>query len=192
MSDYNVIADIGETLKKILWENFEADPNLYPLIIDSEEQITLFSPDEMDEGNPKKLSLFLYQVTENGHMKNREMITVNSRTHQYPPLAVDLLFLVTCNTDDRKKDHILMGKVMQVFHDHAVLKGSILRGSLEGKEAEFRLIFNGLPLEETMNLWQSFREKSFKLSVCYRVAPVEIDSTRQKGAERVSLKVEGE
>jgi hypothetical protein len=186
VSDYNVIADIGETLKKILWERFETDPNIYPQIIDSEDHITLFSPDEIDEGNPKKLSLFLYQLTENGYMKNQEMTVVNYGTYRYPPLAVDLLFMVTCNTDDRKKDHILMGKVMQVFHDHAVLKGSILRGNLEGTDEEFRLIFNGLPLEETMNLWRSFQEKSFKLSVCYRVTPVEIDSTREKEVARVS------
>jgi hypothetical protein len=183
MSDYNVIADIGETLKKILWDSFDKDDNINKEIVVSEEQITLVSPDEMDE--EKKLSLFLYQVSENGHMKNQEMTGMNSGAYRYPPLAVDLLFLVTCNTDDRKKDHILMGKVMQVFHDNAVLKGSILRGSLEGTDEEFRLIFNGLPLEETMNLWQSFREKSFRLSVCYRVTPLEIDSTRKKEVARV-------
>jgi len=185
MSDYNIIADIGETLKKLLWENFESDPNIFPQIIDSEDHITLVSPDEMDAANPKKLSLFLYQVIENSHMKNQEMMTVNTGLLQYPSLIMDLLFLVTCSTDDRKKDHILMGKVMQIFHDHAVLKGSILQGSLNGTAEEFRIVFFTLPFEETMNLWQSFREKTFKLSVCYRVTPVKIDSTRQKEITRV-------
>lgn len=185
MSEYNVIADIGDTLKKILWENFETDAAIYPQIIESEDQITLVSPDEMDDGNLKKLSLFLYQVIENGHMKNSEMIAVNTAHLQYPPLALDLLFLVTCSTDDRKKDHLLLGKVIQVFHDNAVLKGSVLQGGLAGSGEEFRLVFHTLPFEETINLWQSFRDKSFKLSVCYRVTPVKIDSTRQRGISRV-------
>lgn len=182
MSNYDVFADIGETLKKLLWENFEADLAITD-IIGSEEEITLDSPDEMEEG--KKLSLFLYQLVENGHLKNREMNALNTDRLQYPPLAVDLLFLVTCSTEDRKKDHLLLGKIMQVFNDHAVLKGSELKGGLNGTDQEFRLVFHTLPFEETMNLWQSFREKSFKLSVCYRVTPIEIDSTRQKDIVRV-------
>jgi hypothetical protein len=185
VSDYNVIADIGDTLKKLLWENFETDAAIYPIIIESEDQIALVSPDDMDEGTPRKLSLFLYQIIENGHMKNSEMITVNTAHLQYPPVILDLLFLVTCSTDDRKKDHLLLGKVMQVFHDNAVLKGSVLQGTLAGSGEEFRLVFHTLPFEETINLWQSFREKSFKLSVCYRVTPVKIDSTRQREISRV-------
>lgn len=182
MSNYDVIADIGETLKKLLWENIEPDP-AFADIIGSEDEITLDSPDEMEEG--KKLSLFLYQVVENGHLKNREMAAVNTSHLQYPPLVLDLLFLLTCSTADRKKDHLLLGKIMQIFNDHAVLKGSGLKGSLNGTDEEFRLVYYTLPFEETMNLWQSFREKSFKLSVCYRVTPVEIDSTRQQEVSRV-------
>ncbi len=184
MSDYSAIADIGETLKKLLWENFAGDLTITE-IVGSEAQITLLSPDEMDEGS-SKISLFLYQITENSHMKNQEMMAVNNGTLQYPPLTVDFLFLVTCHTDDRSTDHLLMGKIMQIFHDQAVLKGSTLKGNLAGSQEEFRLVFYTLPFEETINLWQSFREKSYRLSVCYRVTPVQIDSTRQKEMARVS------
>jgi hypothetical protein len=185
MSEYDVIADIGETLKKLLWEAIEPNP-AFKDIIGSEDEITLDSPNEMEAG--KKLSLFLYQLTENGHMKNREMTAVNNSNNgrlQYPPLVVDLLFLVTCSTQNRKNDHLLMGKVMQIFHDHAVLKGSELKGSLDGTAEEFRLVFHTIPFEENFHLWQSFRDTSFKLSVCYRITPVKIDSTRQKQVTRV-------
>jgi hypothetical protein len=188
MSNYQVIADLEKTLKTLLWENIAADENIFPTVINSDEQITLVSPDEMDEG--KKLSLFLYRVMEDSHMKNQEMINVQPGLLQYPPLVMELLFLVTCNTGNLEQDHMLMGKVLQVFNDHAILKGPVLRGSLEGTDEEFRIVFYALPFEETINLWQSFREKSFMLSFGYRVTPVEIDSTRQKKVERVSLKVE--
>lgn len=185
MSNYNIIADIGETLKKLLWEHFLVDNNIYPQIIDSEDLITLASPEEMDNVTPKKLSLFLYQIVENSFMKNQEMAIVNTDTLQYPPLILDLIIMVTCNTDDRRKDHILLGKVMQVFHDHAVLKGSILQGSLSGSQDEFRIVYYTLPFEETIQIWQSFSETSFKLSVCYRITPIKVDSTRQKEISRV-------
>ncbi len=182
MSNYDVIADIGETLKKLLWENFKQDPAVTD-IIGSEDEISIDSPDEMENG--KRLSLFLYRVVENGHIKNRDMTAVNTNRFQYPPFVVDLLFLVTCCTQNRKDDHLLMGKVMQIFHDHTVLKGSELKGSLNGTGEEFRVQFHTLSFEENMNLWQSFREKSFKLSVCYRVTSIEIDSTRKKETVRI-------
>ncbi|HID19654.1 MAG TPA: DUF4255 domain-containing protein [Methanophagales archaeon] len=82
MSDYTAIADVGETLKKLLWDNIKDDAPANT-IIESEDQITLSSPEEIEPG--KKLSLFLYQVTENAYLKNQEMQSVNSTKLKYPP-----------------------------------------------------------------------------------------------------------
>jgi len=191
MSDYIVIADVGETLKKLLWENIETDSRIHPDIIDSEDDITLFSPEEMDTGDTKKLSLFLYQITENSYLKNQEMQSTNSAMLKYVPLALDLFYLITPKTNDRKKDHILLGKVMQIFYDNAIVKGSILQGSLKGTTEELRITLYSLPFEEMIRLWNSFSEKSFKLSVCYQVTPVKIDSTRKIEAKRVVEKEAG-
>ena len=185
MSDYIVIADVGDTLKKLLWENIKTDSRIHPDIIDSEDDITLFSPEEMDAGDTKKLSLFLYQITENPYLKNQEMQSTNSAMLKYVPLALDLFYLIAPKTDDRKKDHILLGKVMQTFYDNAIVKGSILQGSLKGTTEELRITLYSLPFEEMIRLWNSFSEKSFRLSVCYQVTPVKIDSARKIEAKRV-------
>ena len=191
MSDYVVVADIGDTLKKLLWENIKTDSRIHPHIIDSEDDITLFSPEEMDAGDTKKLSLFLYQITENPYLKNQEMQSTNSAMLKYVPLALDLFYLITPKTNDRKKDHILLGKVMQTFYDNAIVKGSILQGSLKGTTEELRITLYSLPFEEMIRLWNSFSEKSFKLSVCYQVTPIKIDSTRKIEAKRVVEKEAG-
>ncbi|UCH97323.1 MAG: DUF4255 domain-containing protein [Candidatus Aminicenantes bacterium] len=186
MSDYPVLADVGETLKKLLWEHIRSDNKIYPDIISSEDDITLDSPADLETSNSKKLSLYLYRIIENQFLKNQEIPNNDPQKIESNPLAIDLFYIITPGTEDRRKDHILLGKVMQVFHDHAVVRGSILKGeALSGSDVQLRLVFYSLPFEEIIELWQSFSEKSFHLSVCYQVTPIRIDSTREIEAKRV-------
>jgi len=183
MSDYVVMADVGESLKKLLWENIKTDKRIYPAIIASEDEITLSSP--QDNAEAGKLSLFLYQIVENGFMKNREMEMINSTTQRYPPTVLDLFYIITSSADERKKDHILLGKVVQVFNDNSILKGSGLVGALAGATEELRVVMHNLPFDQLLQLWQSFSEKSFTLSLCYQVTPIRIDSGRELEGRRV-------
>ena len=188
MSDYVVVSDVGDTLKKLLWNHLRADPGIYSDIIASEDDITLLSPQEMEVGNSRKLSLFLYQITECPYLKNQEMERIDSGMLRSIPLPLVLSYLITPNTNDRKKDHILLGKVMQILYDNAIMKGSILQGTLAGTDDELHVVLYSLPFDEMVRLWQSFTEVSFKLSVCYQVTPVKIDSTREIEAKRVVKK----
>ncbi len=178
-----VIADVGDTLRKLLWESMRHDPKIYPAIIDSEDDITLSSPQDNSEAG--KLSLFLYQVSQNPFLKNKEMQGIGPESLRYPPTILDLFYLITPLADERKKDHILVGKVIQVFHDNAIIKGSGLVGSLEGTIEELRVVMHTLPFDQLLQLWQSFSEKSFTLSVCFQVTPVKIDSSRETETRRV-------
>ncbi|RLI73949.1 DUF4255 domain-containing protein [Archaeoglobales archaeon] len=178
MSDYTAIYDVGETLIKLLWENIKDDPQVNS-IVESEEQITLASPEEMEDGS-KRLSLFLYHVTEFSYLKNQEMLIENSKL-RFSPLYLTLHYLIIPYTQNRENDHILLGKVMQIFHDNAILRGSTLQGSLED---ELRVTFNPLSIDELNKIWNMLN-KPYRLSVSYKVAPVRIDSTREKEAKRV-------
>jgi len=181
MSDYTAIADVGETLKKLLWDNIK-DDSTAKSIIESEDQITLSSPEEIE--SDKRLSLFLYQVTENDYLKNQEMQSVNSTKLKYPPLSVNLFYMVMPHTQNREKDHIIVGKVMQIFYDNAILRGSILQGSLAGDE--LKLILNPLSMDELNKIWNVMsKSKPYKLSVCYEVTPVRIESMRKREVKRV-------
>jgi hypothetical protein len=182
MSDYTVISDVSDTLTKLLWEHMRQDPAIYPAIVDSEEDIILAAPRDEEPG---KFSLFLYEIIENPYLKNQEVQSQGPDVLESIPLPLDLFYLATPKTEDRKKDHVLMGKAMQVFHDNAVLKGSILQGSLAGGGEVLRIVLHHVPFDKMFQLWQGFSEKEFKLSVCYRVTPVKIDSTRETEISRI-------
>ena len=179
MSDYTAIADVGETLKKLLWDNIKAD-NTTKTIID---QITLSSPEDVK--SDKELSLFLYQVTENAYLKNQEMQMVNSSKLKYPSLSLNLFYLVTPHTQNRDNDHIILGKVMQIFHDNSILRGSVLPDSLVGEE--LKLILTPLSIDDLNKIWNVISKlKTYKLSVCYEVTPVVIESMREREVARVT------
>lgn len=185
MSDYTVIADVGETLTYLLRESMQG--------LITPASIVLSSPGEFEGQDYPRLSLFLYQVVENAHLKNQERQALNSTTLQYPPLTLDLYYMLTSygspqiadRTDRAIEEHKVLGRAMQVFYDNAIIRGSVLKGSLAGTSEELRLTHHPIPLEELNRLWNSFPDKPYKTSVCYLVTPVRIDATRQMEVRRV-------
>jgi hypothetical protein len=90
MSNYAVIARVSETLRGILWNAFQADPEISS-IIGSEQDITLKNPTETARDSANRLSLWLHQVTENEFAKHRPRMRANGQdTLQYPPMALNL------------------------------------------------------------------------------------------------------
>jgi hypothetical protein len=185
MSDYTVIADVGETLVDLLKDNMQ---NLI-----TPASIILSSPEETEAQDNPRLSLFLYQIVNNAYLKNQDMQAGNSTTMKYPPLTLDLYYMLTSygssqitdRTDRTVEEHKVLGRAMQILHDNAILKGSVLRGALAGTSEELRLTLHPVPLEELNRLWNSFPDKPYKLSACYMVTPVKIDATRRAEVSRV-------
>lgn len=184
MSDSGVLADVSDSLRNLLWEQMRRDPKIYPAIIDSEGDITLDSPQDSDESG--KLSLFLYLVEKNINLTNQSMIRSGATQLQYPPLPLTLYYLITPAAEEQKKDQILLGKVLQIFHDNAVLRAPVLTGGLEGEGVELRIVQHTMPFEQLLQLWQSFGDKGFRLSLCYQVTPAVIDSLRRESSTPVN------
>ncbi|HSB52636.1 MAG TPA: DUF4255 domain-containing protein [Dissulfurispiraceae bacterium] len=187
MSDFTVLGDVGETLKRLL----EDDPwtGVMP-----KPEITFKSPKEIkdDGGSANKVSLFLYQIIENPYLKNEEPIRVGDSQVQTPPLVLDLFYLVTPYSDDKTQEKYILGKVMQIFYDEAVLSGTVLQGSLAGTDDELRLVAHPLSLDDLTKLWSAFQDVAYRLSVGYLVTPVRIDSARLLGMQRVISKQIGQ
>jgi hypothetical protein len=180
MSDFTAIGDIGETLKKLLeddpWSGVSPKP-----------EITFKSPKEIQEdgGNPNKVSLFLFRILENAHLKNEELQRVDNTSLRLPPLALDLEYLVTPYSDEKTQEKVILGKVMQIFHDNTILRGTFLQGDLAGTDEEIKLLFNPISLDDMTKMWSSFQEVGYRLSASYLVTPVRIDSTRGMDVQRV-------
>jgi hypothetical protein len=166
MADYTVISDIGETL------------------------IALCSPGDVEDGSIH-LSLFLYRIEENEHLKNQDVWQVDNNTIQYKPITLDLFYMMTAYssladvTEKNRETHRILGRAIQIFYDNAILKGSVLQGNLAGTDTEFRIVLTTMSMENITQMWSSFNEKSYKPSVFYLITPVPIDSTEQSDTERV-------
>jgi Pvc16 N-terminal domain len=184
MSDDTVIADVGETLIRLLRDN------MTDLI--NPDTIVLLSPADVEDQNIR-LTLFLYSVMENAFLRNQHMRDVDASHQQYPPLSLDLYYLLTSyasaqiqdRTERTLEEHRLLGRAMQVLYDHAIVRGSALQGSLAGTSDELRLVLNPLSLEDLNRIWSVFPNRSYRPSISYMVTPVTIDSTRTTETRRV-------
>src|SRR5688572_22669912 len=104
MSDYLVLDAVSKALRQILWDAFNADGVIRP-IVGSEAAIVFSNPTETARDSGNRLSLWLYQITENEHVKNQPLVKArvqpvlqpgeNPReTSQFPPMALNLFFLL--------------------------------------------------------------------------------------------------
>lgn len=179
MAGYTAIADTGASLLRLLRSLMTPDPVPRP------ELIGLASP--RDAGD-LSLSLFLFNVTENGESRRTGMIE-RGGVLQFPPQAVDLYYLVTAysNADRLTRsldEHRILGKAMQIFYDNAVLRPPYQEGSLAESGETPRIAHVAMDSEELVKIWQ-FGDLPYKLSTVYRVGPVLLDSNRTKEAPRV-------
>jgi hypothetical protein len=136
---------------------------------------------------------------ENEFVKNQPMGRANGAGElEYPALALNLSYLITpfANVIDvdsvtRDEDHMVLGKVMQVFHDNSMI---FFRDSTDSNNViaeELRIIFKRLSLEELTRVWEALREP-YRLSICYEVRVTRIDSTRVGTGARIIERATGE
>jgi hypothetical protein len=185
MSDYSVIASVGETLIELLRENMN-DRKI------PRESIVLASPREIEAKDNVRLSLFLYQILENNHLKNQNMQIKDHTTKRFPPIALDLYYMLTAHvssneydlTEKTMEEHSILGRAIQILNSNPTLTGSILKGNLDKKD-EFRVTITSLNLDDLSKIWTTFQGKPFSPSICYLVTPVKIESTLEMKVKRV-------
>ncbi|HTS26568.1 MAG TPA: DUF4255 domain-containing protein [Bryobacteraceae bacterium] len=175
MSDYPVISAVSSTLKELLNAN---------ITLSSDSQlngvpISLLSPKEMQEaGQNIGVSVWLYKISKMPEMLNEPPERKGPNQIARAPLPVLLHYLITPISDDPLNKHTLMGKVLQVFNDHAILRGSLLQGILQGTAEQLRITLEGHTLEELSLVWEALKDP-YQLSVTYLVQVVKIDSDRE-------------
>ena len=132
------------------------------------------------------LTVFLYEIKENTEHRVSDMIDQGGEL-RYPPIALDLSYLITAHSSSDAMtraidEHRIIGRTMQVLHDHNVLRGEDLAGSLAGSGESFRITKTEVPLDTAANL---FPDKQYRLSLGYSIGPVYLDSTRTRSVSRV-------
>ena len=171
MSDYSVLSAVSSSLQAMLTNNV-TNALAVPLNV----PVQLFSPPDMNsQGTVPGISLWLYKVSRMAEMLNeppeRRSATQLART----PLPVLLHYLVTPMATDPLTCQTLLGRVLQVFNDHAILRGADLRGVLQNSTEQLRVSLEALTLEELSLVWEALGEP-YQLSVTYLVQVAKIDS----------------
>jgi hypothetical protein len=157
------------------------------------------------EGNdapPRKVQLFLYQVTPNAALRNVDLPTrdtAGQRIMQRPQVALDLHYLFSFYGDDEKLEpQLLMGQVMRDIHARPILTRQVIAtiinniGDAERKQIiEDSEIGNSielvkfapsvLSLDDMFKLWSVFSQTPYVLSVAYQatVLLIEAEETAQ-------------
>jgi hypothetical protein len=183
MSSYMVLSRVSEELRRVLWAAFEADTQVLADLGSEQSAAIVFSnPTKTAEDSTKRLSIWLYQITENEFLKNQPAPRANGHTVvQEVPLALNLHYLITPFAPTPEGDHRLLGLAMQTLYDNAIIP---LRRAVEDVSEELRVIFCRVSLEELTRVWEALREP-YRLSVAYTVRVTRIDSRRAPQRARV-------
>jgi hypothetical protein len=181
VSSYLVISAVSEALRRVLWSEFQTDAVIRP-IVGSEAAIVFRNPTETARDAANRLSLWLYHINENEFVKNQAPARGNGpETQQFPPLALNLFYLITPFAASGEADHMLLGKTMQVLYDNATI---VLSDSTNNVFEELRVVLCNLPLDQLSRVWDALREP-YRLSVCYEIRVTRVNSQRVVADARV-------
>ncbi len=183
MSEYTVLADVGASIVKVLWQEIQVDPQVNALI-DNENRISLRSPFELKDDDSVRISIYLYRIAENPFTKNQFPVEGTGGRWRKPPLSLDLSYLVTPLLGTPFEQLTVLGKVMQVFYDRAVIEGADLEGALAAAGEPVHLALNPVSLEENTRVWQAL-DLAYRLSVCYLARVALVDSVEENSTQRV-------
>ncbi|HVX67235.1 MAG TPA: Pvc16 family protein [Bryobacteraceae bacterium] len=186
MSGFLAMSAVSSTLRALLRDRMEQPVD-----------VTIAPPDVSVSGIAgRRVNLYLYQVSENGALKNQQIPgRGNPADYGRPPLSLDLNYLVTTfgssdNTADADLEaQQILGDSMRVFHEFPVVTESlhvgdnpanppILDPSLVGEFEKVKITLHPAALDEVAKIWTALPQANFRRSVAYQVSVVQIESRR--------------
>lgn len=178
MSLYTVIHDVGETLRHLLETQVTDPPDV---------AVSINSPQRVTPNTNHLLNLYLYQVVESPFAKNRPPSTVAPRQLRRAPLTLSLYYMLTPYTQDNDSnlnEHLILGAAMRVLYDNAIIGDPLLAGGLRGSGEELHVVLCRMNLEEHTRIWNAL-QIAYRLSVCYEIRLVQVDSQDLRDVSRV-------
>jgi hypothetical protein len=175
MASVSAINDLGSAIVANLRNRYallESPPvaNCQFILIGSGE-LTKPQPDFLGDSDVT-LSLFLYRLTVNEHVRHASHLP--SRVLPHSPLALDLHFLMTVWAKTPADEQKILAWAMQQMHERPLLDMGSLVGSGWQADECVHILPTDLSMEDLMRLWEAL-EPSFRLSVAYVARVVRVD-----------------
>lgn len=173
MSSYQVLAAVSGGIRRILWDSFAAD-NTVRSLVGTEEAIVFLNPTDTAKDSSNRVSLWIYLIAENEFVKNAPTPRISETSEQFPPLGLDLYYLLTPFGTSADADLLILGRAVQALHD----SGRITLVNTAAQVAEdLNITLYRRTLDELSRVWEALQEP-YRLSVCYQVRISRMDSTR--------------
>jgi hypothetical protein len=178
------LRDTSVSLKELLETRLNADPEVQAMLPPGGMLVvSLNTPEEMGQAGEQGLSLWLYRIIRDENLLNRPPYRVAPDRLRLPPLPMHLHYLVTPvfermqGVSAPEFEQVILGKVLQLFHEQPQVGGGLLRGILAGRDLEISVRLETLSLDELARVWDAL-ERSYALSLAYEVSVVPIDARR--------------
>ncbi len=180
MAGYTIISDVSEKIISILQQE------LVPQLVSGSDGIALCSPSDKSDVS---LGVFLFDIRESEEIRRSSMVTHGMGNIQYPPIFVNLYYMVTAYAVGDTKyrmsvEERILGRVIQLFHDYPLISiDSIAPYDMSGVDMRIEML--RIDAEQKTKIW-NFPNVPYKTSLFYKVSPIAIDSARIQKVSRVS------
>jgi hypothetical protein len=173
MADYTVIEAVSRALQRVLTDALAAVGGVVP------PSAVLHNLRPPPGGQPPVLTLFLYEVSEDPTVRNRDPVRELEQVgggQRYrvtrPPLGLELRYLVTAWANDRNTEQLMIGRTVQFLYERQIRRGADLDPQLDLPLLSITLA--PLTLEERTRVWWSIQQP-YQLSLNYEVRLVDVD-----------------
>lgn len=179
MSTFSVVHDVSIDLQSQIATALRNTPDVDFDLGPGVGKISLISPgDKFPEDTVA--SLYLYHLDIDKFLRNQKLLPdpVSERQFRRPPLPLQLRYLFTPLGTDEPTNHLVLGRVLQHFHDNPVfstLSGTPVGNSYGGANREIRVRPDMLSLEQLTQMWSAF-SAPYRAAVSFLVEIIAIDS----------------
>jgi hypothetical protein len=177
MADTDVIRDVSNTLVNLIEEAVK-DMHLGGTSV----ALNDLSGKPNDIG--AHLTVFLFEILEDPPSRNRPLVrqidpVTNRVILRKPPMALQLNYLITPWTKNFEDDQRLLGRVLQLFYDEAIVSGAQLSGNLASTVDSLKITMHQITLEDRTRIWFAL-QRPYRTSLSYGVRVVNLDPSATK------------
>lgn len=180
MSKYTVIADVSSYICNLFRSNMTPQPIL------NEDFIGICTPNEKEDFI---LGLYLYDIKESEDVRSINMVNMGINRQKFPPSYLELYYMITAYSNTEIKfryldDQKILGRAIQVLKDNPIIDIEKLTNASNLQISQGKIQIINLNNEEKNKIW-NFSNVPYRLSMCFKVSPIELESTRVREVRRV-------
>jgi Pvc16 N-terminal domain len=181
MAEFSIVQAISGELRRQIVTILDATPDSDFGIDGDIRRLVLESP-AATVADDTVASLFLHHIEIDGHLRNQRLLPDRATADLFrkPPLPLRLRFLFTPLGEEEATNLLLLGRVIQHFHDSPVfdtLDGLPVGDSHGAAPARLRVRIETPPLAELTQLWSAL-STTLRLSVTLAIEIAAVDSGR--------------